>query len=96
MLIGTVIAGVGFGSAYAGNLRTLLPLAGDHQRAGLLAAYFVTSYLSFAVPAIIAGLLAPAFGLVMTSYLYGAVLIVLALVSFLALRPWRAVLLSEL
>jgi hypothetical protein len=81
MILGTIIAGIGFGSAYAGNLRTLLPLAGDHERAGLLAAYFVESYIAFAVPAIIAGLLVPVIGLVSTSYLYGAVLIGMALVS---------------
>lgn len=81
MILGTVTAGVGFGSAYAGNLRTLLPLAGDHERAGLLAAYFVESYLAFAVPAVIAGLLVPVLGLVTTSYLYGGVLIAMAVLS---------------
>lgn len=84
MIVGTVVAGVGFGNAYSGNLRTLLPLAGEHERAGLLAAYFVESYLSFAIPAILAGLAAPMFGLVGTSYVYGAVLIVLILISLVA------------
>jgi len=81
MILGTVVAGVGFGNAYSGNLRTLLPLAGEHERAGLLAAYFVQSYLSFSIPAIIAGLAAPVFGLVSTSYVYGAGLSVLILIS---------------
>jgi len=84
MIFGTVVAGVGFGIAYSGNLRTLLPLAGEHERAGLLAAYFVQSYLSFSIPAIIAGLAAPVFGLVSTIYVYGAVLIVLILISLVA------------
>ncbi len=89
MIGGTVIAGIGFGSAYAGNLRTLLPLAGEHERAGLLAAYFVESYLAFAVPAIIAGLLAPMLGLIATTYLYGGVLIGFVALSFLATRAPR-------
>ena len=84
MILGTIVAGVGFGNAYSGNLRTLLPLAGEHERAGLLAAYFVESYLSFAIPAVIAGLVAPVLGLVTTSYYYGAVLIVLILISLVA------------
>ena len=84
MILGTIVAGIGFGNAYSGNLRTLLPLAGEHERAGLLAAYFVESYVSFAVPAVIAGLVAPTLGLVTTSYYYGAVLIVLILISLLA------------
>ena len=84
MILGTIVAGVGFGNAYSGNLRTLLPLAGEHERAGLLAAYFVESYVSFAVPAVIAGLAAPVLGLVTTSYYYGAVLVVLILISLVA------------
>ena len=84
MILGTIVAGVGFGNAYSGNLRTLLPLAGPNERAGLLAAYFVESYVSFAIPAVIAGLAAPVLGLVTTSYYYGAVLIVLILISLVA------------
>ncbi|SON54177.1 multidrug resistance protein D [Hartmannibacter diazotrophicus] len=86
MLAATVVAGVGFGATYSGNLRTLLPLAGEHERAGLLAAYFVESYLFFAIPAIGAGILAPVFGLVPTAFLYGGVLIALSMLSLLAGR----------
>ncbi|MBI1218291.1 MAG: MFS transporter [Rhodobacteraceae bacterium] len=81
MLLGTLISGTGFGSAYSGNFRTLLPLAKEHERAGLLAAYFVESYLAFAIPAILAGLSVTLLGLVATSQIYGAVLIALALIS---------------
>ena len=84
MILGTVVAGIGFGNAYSGNLRTILPLAGDHERAGLLAAYFAESYLAFAIPAILAGMAAPILGLVTTTYVYGAVLIVLILISLVA------------
>jgi MFS family permease len=89
MFLGTVIAGVGFGSAYSGNLRAILPLAGAHERAGLLATYFVESYIAFSVPAVIAGLLAPTLGLVTTTYYYGAVLIVLIVISLLATQQRR-------
>ena len=86
MIIGTAIAGVGFGAAFSGNLRSLLPLADASDRASLLAAYFVESYLAFALPAIIAGLVAPTLGLVMTAYAYGVVLIVLTAISAVATR----------
>ena len=82
MIFGTFVAGVGFGSCYFGSLRALIPLAGERERAGLLAAYLVVSYTAFAVPAVVAGLLTPRFGLVTTSYVYGAALIVAALASF--------------
>jgi MFS family permease len=82
MIAGTAIAGIGFGSSFAGNLKKLLPLADPSDRASLLAAYYIESYLAFSLPAIGAGLAAPVLGLETTAYLYGAVLIVLALVSF--------------
>lgn len=81
MVLGTVIAGTGFGSSYGGNLRSILPLAREHERAGLLAAYFVESYISFAIPTILAGLAVPLVGLVETSEVYGASLIGLAILS---------------
>jgi MFS family permease len=96
MIAGTIIAGFGFGNAYSGNLRTLLPLAGEHERAGLLAAYFVESYLSFAVPAIIAGIAAPILGLATTTYIYGAVLIVLIAISLVATRQKRPEIMLEI
>ena len=96
MILGTIIAGVGFGNAYSGNLRTLLPLAGEHERAGLLAAYFVESYLAFAIPAIAAGLAAPVLGLVTTSYIYGAVMIGLIVVSLVATQRKRREIMLEI
>lgn len=87
MILGTVIVGGGFGSAFAGMLRRLLPLAGPSERAGLLAAFFVASYLAFALPAIVAGLVAPVLGLVTTTYLYQGVLLGLVAASFVAMRP---------
>jgi predicted MFS family arabinose efflux permease len=81
MLFGTIVAGVGFGASYGGSLRVLLPLASAHERAGLLSAYFVESYLAFALPAIAAGLAASRFGLVATALVYGSALALSALVT---------------
>ena len=86
LLVGTVIAGLGFGGAYAGTFRTVIPLAAAGERAGLLSAYFVQSYLAFSLPAILAGMAAPHLGLAATSYAYGVAVILLTLAS-LAARP---------
>src|SRR5271170_7577085 len=81
MFFGTIVAGLGFGASYGASLRVLLPLASAHERAGLLSAYFVESYLAFALAAIAAGLAAPRFGLVTTALFYGSALALSALVT---------------
>jgi hypothetical protein len=81
MFFGTIVAGLGFGASYGASLRVLLPLASNHERAGLLSAYFVESYLAFALPAIAAGLAAPRFGLAATALVYGSTLALSALVT---------------
>ena len=84
LLTGTIIAGAGFGSTFSGTLRALLPTAEPHQRAGLLSAFYLQSYLAFALPAVVAGLAVPKIGLATTAYIYGVVIILLALISMMA------------
>jgi hypothetical protein len=84
LLAGTVIAGAGFGSTFSGTLRALLPTAGPHQRAGLLSAFYLQSYLAFSLPAVAAGISVPLIGLSTAAYLYGAVIILLAVISMIA------------
>jgi MFS family permease len=85
MLVGTVVAGIGFGAAFSGAMRTVMPHAEAHERAGLLSAFYVEGYLSFSLPAILTGLLAPIAGLPLAADIYGAAVIVLALGSLLAM-----------
>ena len=85
MLVGTVVAGTGFGAAFSGSMRTVIPQAEAHERAGLLSAFYVEGYLSFSLPAILTGLVAPLTGLAPAADVYGAVVIVLALGSLLAM-----------
>jgi predicted MFS family arabinose efflux permease len=54
-LLGTAIAGVGFGTAFQGALRTLVAPLAAHQRAGVLSVLFILSYLAMGVPAVVAG-----------------------------------------
>ncbi|WP_460139940.1 MFS transporter [Pseudomonas sp. S2_E01] len=89
--IGTLVAGCGFGASFLGTLRTVVPLALPHERAGLMSAYYALSYLAFCLPSLLAGNLTRTFGLVKTTEGYGVVLIVLAVGALLALlRQQRA------
>ena len=81
--LGTLVAGCGFGSGFLGAVRSLVPLALPHERAGLMSAYYVLSYLAFCLPALLAGYLARTYGLLATTDGYGAVLIVLAVGALL-------------
>jgi len=79
MLFGAVVGGTGFGMVFSGTLRSVLPYAQPGERAGLLSAYFVEGYLSFSLPALAAGFLAP--GMTRTADFYGIGVIVLAITS---------------
>jgi MFS family permease len=80
-LIGTTVAGVGFGLAFLGAFRRTIGLAGPDQSAGLLAAVFLVAYVAFAVPALIAGVATSRYGLHPTALVYSASLAVLAAVA---------------
>lgn len=79
--LGFLIAGAGFGSSFLGSVRTLVPLAAPHQRAGLMSAFYVMSYLAFSVPALMAGTMVRQVGLITTANGYGTALIALAIVA---------------
>jgi len=86
-----VVSGLGFGSAFLGAMSTVTAGVAAGQRAGLLAAVFVAAYLAFSLPAIAAGIASGHIGLRTTAEVYGAGVIVLALlaVAGLALHARR-------
>src|SRR6267154_1146049 len=84
LVAGAVIAGLGLGASLSGSLSALLPTAEAHQRAGLLATFYVLSYLALGLPAMVAGASVPLIGLDTVAYVYGAVVIVLAIISMIA------------
>src|SRR5246500_2548683 len=92
---GSAIAGAGFGSGFQGSIRTVVPLAAAHERAGLVSLLYVVSYLGLGVPAVLAGFgVVHGGGLINTPRYYGAAVIALAAVALLSLlknRPDRAV-----
>ncbi|HXB50384.1 MAG TPA: MFS transporter, partial [Streptosporangiaceae bacterium] len=91
---GSAIAGAGFGSGFQGGIRTVVPLAAAHQRAGLVSLLYVLSYLGLGVPAVAAGFgVVHGGGLIDTTRYYGAALIALAALALFGLlksRPGRA------
>ncbi|WHS58948.1 MFS transporter [Pseudomonas sp. G2-4] len=76
--VGTLVTGSGFGAGFLGALRSIMPLALPHERAGLMSAFYVLSYLAFSLPSLLAGNLTRVFGLIPTTDGYGTVLIVLS------------------
>ncbi len=52
---GTAVSGIGFGAGFQGGIRTVVPQAAPHERAGVLSLLFVVSYLGMGVPAVAAG-----------------------------------------
>jgi hypothetical protein len=90
--VGTAVSGVGFGAGFQGGIRTVVPLAEPHERAGVLSLLFVVSYLGMGVPAVAAGFGATdGLGLLGAARVYGLALIVLAGLALAGLRRTRAV-----
>jgi len=81
LFVGSIITGVGFGTAFMGAIRTVMPLALPEERAGLMAAFFVESYLAFSVPAILAGYFVSKIGLTNSANIYMSLIIGLALIA---------------
>jgi predicted MFS family arabinose efflux permease len=77
-VIGAALAGAGFGPGFLGAYRTVSQLAAPHERAALISAIFVASYVAFSVPALIAGVLITENGLRSTSLVYGGFVAVVA------------------
>ncbi len=69
-LAGTAVAGVGTGLALLGVNRTLIALAPPGQRASLIAAIFIISFLGLSIPALIAGVATAHVGLHRTALAY--------------------------
>ena len=82
----------GFGAGFQGAIRTVIPLAAPHERAGVLSIMYVVSYLAMGLPAVIAGfLVVHAGGVLTTAREYGVAVMVLAAVALVGvIRPRKA------
>ncbi|MDB5803605.1 MAG: transporter [Betaproteobacteria bacterium] len=82
--IGTIVAGTGFGAGFQGGIRTVVPTAKPHERAGVLSVAFVICYLAMGLPAVIAGFFVVKYGnLLVTAQQFSAAVILLAAFALL-------------
>jgi predicted MFS family arabinose efflux permease len=82
--LGTAIAGVGFGSGFQGAVRTVVPFAAAHERAGVLSIIFIISYIAMGVPAVAAGwMIAQQGNILVTAQIFGGVIMALACTALL-------------
>jgi MFS family permease len=87
-----VVTGFGFGAAFLGAVATITSGVAPGHRAGLLAGIFVICYLAFSLPSIAAGIAVGEFGLTRTTEVYGAVVVLLALLAVAGLLRARSTL----
>jgi hypothetical protein len=82
LFAGIILAGVGFGAGFQGAVRTVIPLAGTDQRAGVLSILYVIAYLSMGLPAVLGGIrVVHGGGLLGTASEFGDAVIALAAVA---------------
>jgi hypothetical protein len=82
--LGTALAGAGFGAAFQGAVRSVVPLAAAHERAGVLAVLYVIAYLAMGLPAVLAGVgVVYGGGMIATADEYGAAVMLLSGLAFL-------------
>lgn len=87
---GSVVSGIAFGGVFSASIRATVPLAAPHERAGVLAVVYVASYVGLGIPAIVAGyLVVHGSGLRQTVVEYGAAVVALTAVAFVALLRGR-------
>lgn len=89
-LVGTAIAGVGFGTGFQGAIRTVMAAAAATERAGVLSILLVLSYLAMGAPAIAAGARFSATGdITATAREFGVAILALAALALIGMRGAR-------
>jgi len=84
--LATAVAGSGFGAGFQGAVRTVLPTAKAHERAGVLSVVFVVSYLAMGLPAMAAGfLVSRGSALLATAQVFGVVVCALSALALVGI-----------
>ncbi|MEJ2865749.1 MFS transporter [Actinomycetospora flava] len=81
---GTVVAGLGFGSASLACFGTLARIAAPETRGELMAVAYTIAYLAFSAPAVVAGFATVQVGLRPVAEAYGLVVVALGLTAVVA------------
>jgi MFS family permease len=87
-LLGSAIAGFGFGISFLGGLRGLVAAIPPEHRASVMSAFYVVAYASLSIPAVVAGLVVTDVGLEETFELFGTLVALVAATA--AVVAWRA------
>lgn len=80
-LAAVAVVGTGFGTAFMGVLKTLMPRVEPTERAAVMSTIYTVSYVAFGVPTIVAGLLVPVISLQGAMIVLGAGVVVLSLIA---------------
>ena len=89
--LGTAAAGAGFGGGFQGAIRSVVPLAEAHERAGVLSVIYVIAYVAMGLPAVLAGLrVVHGGGVLPTTREFGIAVMALAAVSLFGTLLRRA------
>lgn len=87
---GTIVAGAGFGAGFQGALRSVIPLAPPHARAGVLSVLYLISYLAMGLPAVLAGIrVVHGGGVSNAAREYGAMVMLLATAALVGVATRR-------
>jgi len=86
-VVGSLVAGTGFGLAFLGGLRQLTSVIPAGHRAAVMSAFYLVGYASLSVPAVIAGIVDIHLGLETTFEIFGSIVVGIALV--MAVEAWR-------
>ena len=91
LFLGTAIAGLGFGPGFLGAYRSTatVPMVTPGQRAGLITAIYIVSYVATAVPAVIGGITTSLYGLHDTALVYSVAVGVLTATAAVILLARR-------
>jgi len=86
LFLGTAVAGLGFGPAFLGAYRATVALVASTERAGLITAIYIVSYVATAVPAVIGGTTTTVYGLRDTARVYSIAVAVLTAAAAVILQ----------
>jgi MFS family permease len=86
-LAGSILAGAGFGAAFLGGLRALTAAIPQQHRAAVMSAFYVATYTSLSLPAVLAGIVVAHVALPTTFEIFGSIVAAIALI--VAFEAWR-------
>ena len=91
MIVGQGVAGIGFGACFSATLQLLIPLVTQQQRAGIVAAVYIVSYVAFGLPIVVEGQLVTSWGEIPAVACYAGATVILTLLSLIAQTRIRRV-----